>query len=98
MSYQQHFAQHLRIALLRLLNEAPACRANSSILATAAQHLGLSASRDTVKTQLAWLDEQGLVTTEDMNGLVVATLTERGCDVAEGRSVAPGVARPTPRG
>lgn len=98
MSYQEHFAKHLRISLLRLLNEAPACRANSSILASAVQHLGLTASRDQVKVELAWLAEQRLVTTEDMAGLVVATLTERGCDAAEGRVIVPGVQRPTPRG
>ena len=98
MSYQEHFAKHLRISLLRLLNEAPSCRANSSILASAVQSLGLTATRDQVKMELAWLTEQRLLTTEDLGDLLGATLTERGCDGAEGRAVVPGVQRPTPRG
>ncbi len=47
--------------------------------------------------QLAWLAEQGLVENDDMGGLVVATLTQRGADVAQGRVTVPGVKRPTPR-
>jgi hypothetical protein len=60
--------------------------------------VGLTPTRDQIKTELAWLAEQQLVTSEDHAGLVVATLTERGLDVAEGRTVVPGVQRPSPRG
>lgn len=98
MSYAEHFSKHVRIALLRVLASAPACRANSSILHSAVDELGLTATRDQVKTELAWLAEQGLVTCVDYSGLVVATLTERGEDVAAGRTVVPGVQRPSPRG
>lgn len=98
MSYAEHFATHLRLAMLRVLEGAPACRANSSILHSAVQDLGLSASRDLVRTQIAWLDEQGLVTSAAAGDLVVVTLTERGLDVARGLVVVYGVARPTPRG
>jgi hypothetical protein len=97
MNYADHFAKHLRIALLKALDTAPARRANSSILHSAMDGLGLTATRDQVKTELAWLAEQGLLTVEDLGGLYVATLTERGLDVAEGRTVAPGVQRPAPR-
>lgn len=97
MSYREHFASHLRLAILRLLAELPGFRANSSLIADAASSLGLAATRDTVRGELAWLAEQGFVTTEDVRpGLVVATATERGLDVAAGRAITPGVQRPTP--
>jgi hypothetical protein len=97
MNYNEHFSKHLRITLLRILQGAPAFHANSSILHSFADGLGLSATRDQVRTEIAWLAEQGLVTSEDHDGLVVATLTDRGLDVAEGRTVVPGVQRPSPR-
>ncbi|MFD3263345.1 VpaChn25_0724 family phage protein [Phenylobacterium ferrooxidans] len=98
MNYAAHFSEHLRLAILKVLNTAPACRANSSILHSAVDELGLTATRDQVKTELAWLAEQRLLTNVAAGDLVVATLTERGCDVADGRTVTPGVRRPTPRG
>lgn len=99
MDYSIHFSQHLRIAILKVLNTAPSCRANSSILHSAVDELGLTATRDMIKTELAWLAEQGLLSTVVLAGdLVVATLTERGQDVADGRTVVPGVRRPSPRG
>lgn len=98
MSYAEHFSKHVRIAILRVLAEAPSCRANSSILHSALDGLGLTATRDQVKTELAWLAEQRLVANQELESLVIATLTERGMDVAQGRTHVPGVQRPTPRG
>ncbi|MFM2329919.1 MAG: hypothetical protein RLZZ494_2022, partial [Pseudomonadota bacterium] len=37
---------------------------------------------------------QGLVTSEDVAGLVVVTMTARGQEVAQGVATVPGVARP----
>jgi hypothetical protein len=98
MDYAEHHSRHTRIALLRVLAGAPGFRANSSILHGALDELGLTASRDQVKTEINWLGEQRLVTVVDHSGLLVATLTERGEDVAGGRTVVPGVQRPSPRG
>jgi hypothetical protein len=97
MSYADHFSQHVRIAILRVLERAPGFRANSSILHSAIDELGLTASRDQVKTEISWLGEQQLVSVVDHDGLLVATLTERGGDVAHGRATVPGVKRPAPR-
>ena len=54
-------------------------------------------SRDKVRTQLSWLQEQGLVTLVDRAGCQIATLTTRGLDVATGNTTVPGVKRPRPR-
>lgn len=96
-AYREHFAEHLRLTVLRLLAELPSYSANSSVITDAAHELGLVATRDIIRTELAWLAEQGLVTTrEPAPGLVVATATERGLEVAAGRARVPGVQRPAP--
>ncbi len=92
------FTQHLRLTILRLLHGAPAYTANSSILHSAIVQFGFEASRDQVRTELAWLKEQGCISTRDVEGLVVARLTERGLDCADGRCRIPGIQPPTPRG
>ena len=94
----EHFTAHLRLTLLRLLVGAPGYRANSSIMHSAASEFGLGASRDQIKSELAWLSEQGAVKVADVAGLTVATLTDRGLDVAEGRASMPGVQKPAPGG
>ncbi|EDQ2494188.1 ArsR family transcriptional regulator, partial [Salmonella enterica subsp. enterica] len=49
---------------------------------------------DQVKTELRWLEEQSLVRTETLESVLVVWLTERGADVAAGRTIVPGVKRP----
>lgn len=97
MRFRTHFASHLRLAILGLLAEAPGYSLNAAIATDALGSLGLGASRDQVRSEIAWLAEQGLVTGDELpGGLVVATLTERGQDVASGRATVPGVQRPSP--
>lgn len=95
-NYEGTVREHLRITLLRLLAEQPDYTLNESILADLSTNYGFNPSRDRVRTELAWLREQGLVSTQDLGGFVVATLSERGEDVANGRVVVPGVKRPRP--
>jgi len=49
-----------------------------------------------VRTDLAWLAEQGLLQTATTGDVTMATLLTRGVDVAAGRAVVPGVKRPLP--
>lgn len=89
---------HLRLAVLGLLDQMPGYAANDSVLTEAVRALGLGCTRDQMRGHLAWLDEQRLVTRlESAAGLLIATLSERGADVANGRSVVSGVRRPSPR-
>lgn len=99
---QKTFAEKLRedrrLVLLRLLSEQRGYSANSSILHAGLQHMGVAATRDEVLTDLAWLEEQGLIKTrEPVEGLLVAELRSRGQDVVTGQAVVPGVARPHAR-
>lgn len=99
MSYRDEVTAHLRLTLLRLLSDqGGGYSANESVLTDAANRFGFNATRDTVRTELAWLAEQGLVTRDEVEGLSVCTLTQRGLEAAEGRAAVPGVKRPSPGG
>jgi len=99
MSYKNHLAEHMRLAILRLLAKSGGnYSANDSILTDALPLLGFTAGRDAVRAQIDWLADTGLVSSEDLEGLLVVTLTTRGLDVAEGRAAVSGVKRPSPKG
>lgn len=89
--------QEARLVLLRVLLEAGGYQANSSILQAALEAFALHLSRDQIHTELSWLAEQGLVDTDKIATVVIATLTQRGMDVANGRATVPGVKKPSPR-
>ncbi|WP_028588252.1 hypothetical protein [Desulfocurvus vexinensis] len=96
MSYEKYLVEHLRITILRLLLEQTDYTLNESLIADMSTEYGFSPSRDRVRNELYWLREQGLVELREPSGLAVATLTERGADVAAGRALAPGIKRPSP--
>lgn len=85
-----------RLAVLELLAEAPGYSHNDAVLRSALAACGLPVSADALRGDLAWLAEQGLVGVEEIGGVRVARLRERGEDVAAGRAECPGVARPRP--
>ena len=68
--------QDQRLVILRSLVEC-GDSANESILQTCLQTYGHRVSRDTVRTHLAWLREQGLVSLTDVSGCYVAEITGR---------------------
>ena len=96
MSLETLISSNIRLILLRAMEEAPGYSLNESILHTVVGRFGHNVSRDVIKTELSWLREQGLISTEEVVGYYVATLTTRGADVATGRSSIPGVERPSP--
>jgi hypothetical protein len=98
MSWRDHLGEDRRLAILRLLAEAPAYKLNDSILHTVLENdIGVPATRDQVRGEIAWLGEQGLIAIETAHQLLVATLRERGLEVAKGLATHPGVKRPSPR-
>ena len=92
--YAQFLSEDRRLVILRVLAELPSYRTNSSVLVSLLGNFGHSPSRDQVKTELQWLAEQALVAVDDVSDVLVATLTERGADVAAGRAIVPGVKKP----
>ncbi|GAA5784689.1 VpaChn25_0724 family phage protein [Chitiniphilus shinanonensis] len=93
-NFAEFLRQDMRLVILRLLAEMPSYRANSSVLTMGLEQLGHSPSRDQVRTELHWLAEQGLLAIDDVGPVLVATLAERGADVASGRVIVPGIKRP----
>jgi repressor of nif and glnA expression len=97
MKYSDVVIEHLRITILRLLNEAQGLTLNESVIADAVFSYGFAPSRDRVRTELRWLEEQGLVVLTGPGECLVAQLTARGEDVAACRATVPGVKRPSLR-
>lgn len=97
MQFGELVTQDIRLVILRCLQEDPGYDLNESMLQSMLEALGHNVTRDRVRTELAWLQEQQLVTVRDVVGVQVATLTGRGSDVACGRATQPGVKRPRPR-
>lgn len=89
-------AESRRCAFLRFLAADADYAMNTSLLQSALESVGHGVSRDCVNADAAWLEEQGLASREDLGGIIVVKITQRGLDVAEGRSVVPGVKRPGP--
>ncbi len=96
-SFARLVTEDRRLVILRFLHEDPDYKLNTSVLQTALDAVGHSASRDQVETDAAWLGETGLVEIETVGNVRVVRLTARGADVAMGRAVVPGVKRPSPR-
>lgn len=86
-----------RLRILQCLMEAPGYTLDEAALDAVLSALGHSVSADLLRTELAWLGEQGLLDLEVLDrDLYVATLSRRGGDVGRGRVLQPGVARPEP--
>jgi len=86
--------QHYRLSILRALN-ALNYQSNDSMIKDSCQQFGNTMSSDQVRTNLGWLNEQSLVTLERKGDYMIATLTSRGQDVAQGISFVDGVKRPS---
>ena len=97
MSYQTLLHEDQRLVILRTLVEMNGYQANESILQTILDNYGHNISRDLVVSHLRFLQEQALISLEDINGIQVATLNGRGEDVATGRASVAGVKRPGAR-
>src|SRR6185369_141298 len=87
----------IRLVILRALAEDLGYSHNESILHSILSEFGHQVSRDRVKTELSWLQDQQLLEIKDVAGCMVATITQRGAHVAAGNATVPGVKRPGPR-
>jgi len=89
--------EDLRLTVLRLLGEAQGMTLNDSLLTKGLHSMGISATRDQVRTEMGWLEQQGTIRCQVLSGLIVAELTERGSDAAKGLAPIPGISRPSAR-
>ena len=89
--------ESVRREILGILEKDPDYSLNDGILLKALELRNYRIGSDRLRTQLHWLAEQGLVTMETLaRNTLSAKLTQRGEDVALGRSRIPGVARQRP--
>jgi hypothetical protein len=96
--YARLLAEDRRLTILRTLEQDSDFSVNDFVLKRALEQLGHSVSRDVLRGDLSWLQDQQLIRVRRMDegGIWIATATEDGVDVARGRPH-PGVARPSPR-
>lgn len=95
-TFADHVAADRRFRLLYLLEASNGYRMAASLLHSALGTFGHTPSHDVLDADLAWLDEQGLVTLAQVGSTHIATATTRGVDVALGAAVVPGVRRRGP--
>ena len=88
---QQILREMMRFVMLRLVNGASR-NTNSSILSMQLNGAGYSNTRDQVKSEIRWLEQQGLLDVEEVESVLIVSITERGEDVANGLSKVDGIA------
>jgi len=95
-NYSAYQTEDRRLVILRVLQESGAFTTNEYMLQSMLERLGHAASGDLIRTDLAWLSEQGLIDVDVVADVHIAKLLARGEDVARGRTTVPGVKRPSP--
>lgn len=97
-SFKKIKREDIRRVILDLLRVDPGHELSADIIKISLAEFGHRPSSDQLHTELDWLSEQGYLTLSNQvggYGLLVAKLTRRGGDVAEGRGgPVPGVAAP----
>lgn len=94
MTFVERMREDRRLGILRLLEAARPVGLRVDLLRDLLADTGRALSADVLRTDLAWLAEQGLAVTDECEDGFVARATERGIDVALGRARSPGVRRP----
>lgn len=95
MTLEERMREDARLLVLHYLREQTDYSANEYAIQAYLESLGHGYSADRVRSELAWLDEQGTLVVSGER-IQVATLLLRGEDVAAGRAKVPGIARPRP--
>lgn len=93
MSFKNHVIEHIRRLILEQLEQENDYTQNNILIKQNLFMQGQTLSADKLSAELAWLEEQGLVTLDNFSGFTVAKLTQRGLDIATAAAKMPGVAR-----
>jgi hypothetical protein len=95
VDYATLMRQDRRLSILRTLQGAENETANDSMVTRIVNMYGVNSTRDQVRTELLWLREQGFVAIETIDTTMVASLVERGTEIATGRATHPEITRPS---
>lgn len=97
MNFAEVVIHDARLRLLQLLAAKPAYTGNEVALQSElASKYGHALARDRVRTELTWLEDQGLLVLQRPGGIMLATLSSAGLEVSCGIGRNPGVAAPRP--
>lgn len=96
MQYSEHKTRDLRLVMLKSLSKQPGWKANETVLQIEAEAFGHACSRDVIRTEMRKLEELGAVAIGQAGSVLVATLTRRGKEHVEARTVIDGVNQPSP--
>ncbi len=94
-SYAQSVEEDRRLTLLKLLQNSDGYECNHYLLLAGLKTYGHNISTSRLKTDLHWLEEQGLVENRQVGDVLIARIRVRGVEVSDGRVVVPGVKRPS---
>ncbi len=83
--------QDTRRSILTLLALDSDYQLNQELIGMALEANGKTVTADTLSNQLSWLAEQDFITLETLSALKIATLTDRGLEIAKGKSRVAGV-------
>lgn len=97
MSFGNLVAEHQRLLILQMLEQDAGYSHNEIVLQAGLDSLGHSISIAALHGMMDWLSDAGLLIVTDSAVGKVAKITARGVDVAKGRTIVSGVARPQPR-
>lgn len=89
--------EHQRRSILAALSAMVGFGANHSMVRDTCASFGVEMSNDAIKTQLYWLEEQGLISIKPQGNYLIAELKARGQDVVDGLVFVPGIKRPSAR-
>lgn len=97
MSYAEEVIRDARLRLLQMLAAKPTYTGNEVALQSElASKYGHALTRDRVRTELSWLEDQGLLVLQRPGGIMLATLITAGLELSGGIARNPGVAAPRP--
>lgn len=94
--FSEFEARYRRRDLLAALLASRDYSCNESLLRTLLREQGYLVSGEGLREDLKWLEDNKLIRTRSIGDIAIATLYERGRDVAEGAEVIDGVERPSP--
>lgn len=88
---QQIQQSYTRRAILSLLAYDTDYRLTADVIEAALDASAQAVTRDALENELRWLNEQGFIALEHLSGITIATLTDRGLEIARGKSRAHGI-------
>lgn len=96
MSLAQIQKEDRRYQILYLLSKEPDYAMNDILMHKALKMIGHGVDPDLLKSDLHWLEMQGLIKNESVGSFTVSKINRRGVSVAEGDAFIPGISRSTP--